>query len=137
MKIGKAIKQLREQKGMSQKDLAKKVKRCTTIVSHWEQGVRYPHSSSLEALSKVLDVPIPYLILSSLEEDDFPKNKKILYKTMLQPLLRAVQEQVRTSLLLTVSEAVQVPHLHVFVTALVFLLNLHLHQLTSDFVTKA
>ena len=58
MKIGKAIKQLREQKGMSQKDLAKKVKRCTTIVSHWEQGVRYTHSSSLEALSKVLDVPI-------------------------------------------------------------------------------
>ena len=96
MKIGKAIKQLREQKGMSQKDLAKKVKRCTTIVSHWEQGVRYPHSSSLEALSKVLDVPIPYLILSSLEEDDFPKNKKILYKTMLQPLLQVLTEALTT-----------------------------------------
>lgn len=56
------IKEVRKQKKMTQKDLANAIGVDFTVVSKYEKGTVTPPTSRLEAISKVLNVPIDYLI---------------------------------------------------------------------------
>jgi len=61
-KIGNFIKKLRNDKNLTQKELASKINVTDKAISKWERGLGCPDVSLLEDLSKVLDVSILELL---------------------------------------------------------------------------
>lgn len=60
--LGKTIQTLREQSGMSQKDLAKRVGVSTGAIGNYEAGLRRPKFETIEALADIFNIPIGLLI---------------------------------------------------------------------------
>ncbi len=60
--IGLAIKELRMQKGMSQKELGEALGFCNQTVSFWESGQREPDLDTLVEISLFFDVSTDYLL---------------------------------------------------------------------------
>lgn len=56
------LKMLRQEKGIGQVELAKKLGVSKGIISLWENGLREPNMSSLIQLSKFFNVSIDYLV---------------------------------------------------------------------------
>jgi len=56
--VAGAIKDVREQRGWSQAELARKLKRTQTAVSYWEAGKRAPGVDDLVELATALDVTV-------------------------------------------------------------------------------
>ena len=64
----------RQRQGMTQSDLAKNLRVSRQTVSHWENGIRIPDVSMLEAIADVLHTPV-YRLLGG-EEDEQEIEKK-------------------------------------------------------------
>ena len=62
-KTGKLIKELRTEKGLTQKELASLLKVSPTAVSKWENGRNLPDISMLEPLAEALGVSIYELVM--------------------------------------------------------------------------
>ena len=56
------LKELRQEKGVGQVELAKAIKVSKGIISLWENGLREPKLSNLIALSGFFGVSIDYLV---------------------------------------------------------------------------
>lgn len=79
LKTGNMIKELRTEKGLTQKELAEKLSVSTAAVSKWENGKGFPDISILEPLSAELGISITELIKGernseSNENDSFAKD---------------------------------------------------------------
>ena len=61
-KIGNFILQLRQEKNLSQSDLANLIPVTRQAVSRWEKGQSIPDSSTLFIISKIFDVSINELL---------------------------------------------------------------------------
>jgi len=55
------LRELREEKGIGQVELAEKLSVSKGIISLWENGLREPKLSNLIAIAKFFDVPIDFL----------------------------------------------------------------------------
>ncbi len=62
IKTGNLIKELRTEKGFTQKELAEKINVSTAAVSKWENGKGFPDVSILEPLSAELEISITELV---------------------------------------------------------------------------
>lgn len=62
IKTGNLIKELRTEKGLTQKELAEKLSVSTAAVSKWENGKGFPDISILEQLSYELEISITELV---------------------------------------------------------------------------
>lgn len=71
IKTGKLIKKLRQEKGLTQKNIAEELGICAKTVSKWETGRGFPDVSLLSELSKIFQVDILKLL-----EGDLPKTKQ-------------------------------------------------------------
>ena len=60
--LAKRIKEKRLENGYTQEELGKFLNVSKVSVCHWEKGVKRPSSNNLIQLSKVLHVPLEYLI---------------------------------------------------------------------------
>lgn len=60
--IAKRIKELREEKGLSQKALAKELSVTQTTISKWEQDIRNPDLLTIVELCKYFKVTADYLL---------------------------------------------------------------------------
>lgn len=60
--FGERIKELRIEKGLSQKALAEKLGCNQSMVSFWENGVNEPTESSIRKAALFFDVPSDYLL---------------------------------------------------------------------------
>ncbi len=69
VKIGIAIKDAREKKGISQAELAEKVGVSAQAANKWERGSNLPDIENLFMISKVLKVPYSSLINAGVEKD--------------------------------------------------------------------
>ncbi|MBQ6264217.1 MAG: helix-turn-helix transcriptional regulator, partial [Clostridia bacterium] len=69
---GAVIKRLREEKGMTQAQLAEKIFVSSKTVSKWETGQGFPDISLLESLAKAIDISVIELLNG---EDIRNKNK--------------------------------------------------------------
>lgn len=74
--IGIRIKHLREQKGLTQKELGLAVNKGDSTVRMWELGKSEPDLATTTLIAKTLDVSLSYL----LGEDDFPIKENELIK---------------------------------------------------------
>ena len=62
MSFGESIKKIREEKGFSQEELAKKLDVAQSTIGMWESGRRTPKLDELNRLSRVLNITINRLI---------------------------------------------------------------------------
>lgn len=62
VKTGNLIKQLRKEKGLTQKDLAEQLGITDKAISKWERGLSSPDIALLEELSQILDITVLELI---------------------------------------------------------------------------
>ena len=56
------LKQIREEKGLSQNELAKKINMTQQRISSYENGIREPDIETLKILADFFDVSIDYLL---------------------------------------------------------------------------
>ena len=74
IKMGKFIKELRQEKGLTQKEIGDKLKITDNSISKWERGINAPDIYYLAPLSKILGVSINELLNG--ERNYRKKNKK-------------------------------------------------------------
>ena len=61
-KFGNFVKELRKEKNLTQKELAKRINITDKAVSKWERGLSFPDISMLNILSEELDVSVEELL---------------------------------------------------------------------------
>lgn len=86
MDLGNAIKTLRTKQGMTQTQLAEKIGMSINAVSSLEIGKTYPPKATVEKLCEAFGVSAALFQLSAIDEGDFPEEKKVLYRALLEPL---------------------------------------------------
>lgn len=86
MNVGQAIRTLRLKQGMSQRELAEKCGMSVNGVSLLETGRRFPPKATVERLCRAFGIPQSYLMLATIEEDDIPEEKRVLYRALVEPL---------------------------------------------------
>lgn len=86
MDIGQAIKILRVQNDMTQAQLAERCGMTVAGIWYLETGKRFPPKGTVEKLCNVFGLPTSYLLMASIEESDLPEEKRVLFRTMLEPL---------------------------------------------------
>jgi len=64
------IRELRKQKKMTQKELAKHLQIADSTLSYWEQGRYEPDIEALKQLSNFFRVPIDYILCSDIYEKE-------------------------------------------------------------------
>ena len=95
MDLGKKIMTMRNEKNLSQEQLAEKLNVTRQTISNWENGKFYPDIDSLVNLSKFFNVSLDVLlsyddkVLDYLKDstDIVKSNKDILYAVLLNILL--------------------------------------------------
>lgn len=68
MELGNHIKHYRNEKGLSQEELAERVYVTRQTISNWENNKNYPDINSIVLLSEIFEVSIDNLIKGDLEE---------------------------------------------------------------------
>lgn len=86
MDLGQAIRILRQKQGLTQGQLAELCGMNDQTISNWEAGKTWPPKGASERVCEALGVPTSYLLLSTIEEQDLPEEKRVLYRTLLEPL---------------------------------------------------
>ncbi|WP_303819788.1 helix-turn-helix domain-containing protein [Ruminococcus flavefaciens] len=73
IRTGSLIRQLRTERGLTQKQLAERINVSDKAVSKWERGNGCPDVSLLTALAEVLDTDIQTLLSGSIEKNESEK----------------------------------------------------------------
>ena len=68
--IGNRIRKFREEQGISQKELAKRIGVSNSRISNWEQGINRPDADFLADLCRALNVSPSILLDVRLSPDD-------------------------------------------------------------------
>lgn len=97
--FAKTLKKLRNDKGISQRELAERIYVTRSTVARWESGSRLPDAIMISRLSKYLDTDINTLLSATMESDDAPNiiivdDKKIFLSGAL-PILEEVMPEIR------------------------------------------
>lgn len=92
MNLGKAIKTLRKQKGLSQEELATSSKITQAALSQIENGKR-PGSGTLKKISVALKIPESLIYVAGLEKGDVAEEKQILYEQLF-PVIESLVTQL-------------------------------------------
>ncbi len=84
IKTGELIRELRKEKGMTQKDLAEKLYITDRAVSKWERGLCAPDISLLEPLSELLGVSVLELISGKLADEKKTDDTELSAKRIIE-----------------------------------------------------
>ena len=101
VKTGKLIKELRTEKGMTQKELAEKIQVSNAAVSKWENGHGFPDISLLEPLSETLNISIAELINGERSFTPQKEEETTLIKDIIQLSESERKRRVANSSLIT------------------------------------
>ena len=109
--FAKTLKKLRNDKGISQRELAERIYVTRSTVARWESGSRLPDAVMISRLSKYLDTDINTLLSATMESDDAPNiivvdDKKIFLSGAL-PILEEVMPEATIMSFSRPSEAIE------------------------------
>lgn len=109
--FAKTLKKLRNDKGISQRELAERIYVTRSTVARWESGSRLPDAVMISRLSKYLDTDINTLLSATMESDDAPNvimvdDKKIFLSGAL-PILEEVMPEATIMGFSRPSEAIE------------------------------
>lgn len=78
---------------MTQTQLAERCGMSTTAVCSLETGKAYPPKATVERLCEAFGLPTAYFLMATVEENDFPEDKRVLYRALLEPLRNELLEK--------------------------------------------
>jgi transcriptional regulator with XRE-family HTH domain len=93
MKLGETLRDLRNEKGLTQVQACKKLKISQTYLSQVEGGKKEPSPEMIRKFCKFYDVPGVVIAWKSTEEKDVPKNKRSAYRD-LKPAIDGLIEEI-------------------------------------------
>ena len=82
MDIGTAIKKLRKEKGMGQKQLAESCGISVNALSQIEINAAFPQKNTINKICEALQIPVSYLLFFSISDEDIPEDKKLVFKSL-------------------------------------------------------
>ena len=82
MNLGTAIKTVRKERGLGQKDLADRCGLSVNALSQIEINASFPHKTTIEKIAEALQVPVSYLLFFSISEEDIPEEKRKVFNTL-------------------------------------------------------
>lgn len=82
MNVGDAIKSLRKNKGLSQKELAQRSGLSANAMCSIEKNDAFPSRDSIDRICKALDIPTSYLMFFSVTDEDIPAEKRVAFNAM-------------------------------------------------------
>lgn len=80
MNIGNAIKEIRKEKRISRKNLASASGISVTALYNIENDLSMPSANNLQRIRHALDVPMSYILVFSVEDEDVPEDKRVLFR---------------------------------------------------------
>lgn len=86
MNLGQAIKKLRTDRQMTQDQLSNSIGVSVNAISQWELGKSMPQKTTIEKLCRAFGIPVSYMLMAAIEEQDIPEEKRVLYRALLEPL---------------------------------------------------
>ena len=89
MDLGGAIYKLRKEKEIKQVELADRCEISQAYLSQIENNRKEPHLSTLSAISKQLETPLPILFFLALNEQDIPEDKRDAF-ALVSPSLKSL-----------------------------------------------
>lgn len=93
MSVIATIRSLREEKKMSQAELARLAGLSTTYISLLESGKKSPTLNSLQKISEALGMPFPILSFISLDADDIKPEKRDAFE-LIEPVIKTMIKKV-------------------------------------------
>lgn len=95
MDIGKAIRILRKQKGLSQEQLGKKTGLSDNAISQIEIGATFPQKENIDKICHALDIPTAYLMFFSISDEDLPEEGRTLFNALHEPIKKVLMEEIK------------------------------------------
>lgn len=95
MNIGRALKEIRKEKGLSQRQLSEGTGISQTAISQFESGKRDPHKTTVNTILTFLNVPVAYVVLLSIDDVDVNQEKKEAYKTIYPAVKDLIMEMIK------------------------------------------
>lgn len=97
MEIGEVIKLFIKNRKMSQTEVAQAIGKSTTALSQIVNGAYKPQADTLEALSRVLNVPVAVFHFMSIDEESVPPENRQLFKFLAPSMERYLLEVFNAS----------------------------------------
>jgi len=82
MDLGQTIKDLRQEKMLTQEQLATQCGITQTYLSQIERNQKEPTLSALKDIAASLEVPVPILFFLSIDEKDIPPEKRDAFNSV-------------------------------------------------------
>ena len=82
MNIGKAIKELRLNKGLNQSEMAAGCNLTQTSLSQIENGIKRPNPGTMKKICEFFNVPEVVIYLLATEDTDIPEAKRSMYQNL-------------------------------------------------------
>jgi len=95
MNIGNAIKELRKEKGLNQRELAAASGLTQTSLSQIESGVKRPNPGTLKKLCEFFGVSETVIYLLATDVSDIPDEKKEIFSTIFPNIKKTLIEMFR------------------------------------------
>ena len=82
MDLGTAIKYLRKQRKLSQKELAELTDISINAICQIELNATFPQKKNISKICDALNVPVSYLLFLSITEEDVPLEKRLAFDSL-------------------------------------------------------
>lgn len=94
MDLGTAIKTVRKQKGVSQKELASLCGLAINTLCHIERCYTMPSKATMKKISKALNIPSAYILFFSITDEDIAVEQKPLFDALCQPIKNVLLDDI-------------------------------------------
>lgn len=95
MDIGKAIKIIRKQKGISQQDLGNSIGLSANAISQIEVGATFPQKQHIHKICDALKIPVAYLLFFCITDEDLPEETKVTFNALQQPIRNVLLNELK------------------------------------------
>lgn len=82
MNLGTAVKILRKEKGVSQKELASSCDISVNALSQIELNSSFPQKNTINKICTALGIPVSYLLFFSINEEDVPAQNRATFNSL-------------------------------------------------------
>ena len=93
MNLGNAIMMLRKEQKISRVKLAERSNLSITALYNIENNLSFPSKETIDRLCASLEIPVSYLMFSSITEEDVPEEKRESFRFLQEPMKKFLMEK--------------------------------------------
>lgn len=79
---------MRTDRGLSQKELAEMSGISQNALCNIEKGYSFPSKDTIKAICDAMDIPVSWLLFSSITEEDVPEEKREIFNILREPMIK-------------------------------------------------